>query len=213
MCGFCSRGNCQKSSASRWWMKTAVDVPVFSHTLEVRKYLPVIDGPPEPHNNTLSQFPSASPGSCAAPQIFWYTPDNSAAFRAGRANERQCVFFPELLSIVLLVSRARRLLHVDRPLTQGAIHPPASPIPPPSRMSLLWLPGLFSKTTDLSKEGRLWLRSSFVCSLVIISSRLCKELAWLDTGVCEVALKLHPAVFCAWKSIFSNSAGEFSCAA
>lgn len=153
MRGFCSRGNCQKSSASRWWMKTAVDVPVFSQTLEVRKYLPVIDGPPEPPSNTLSQFPSASPGSCAAPQTFWYTPDNSAAFQGDPSKWALMCFFSQLLSIALLVSRARRLLHVDRPLTQGAIHPPTSPIPPPSRMSLLWLPGLFRKPQTCQRKA------------------------------------------------------------
>lgn len=93
-------------------------------TLEVRKYLPVIDGPLEPL--TVSQRVARLLRCCPADifdplQIIW--------LQLEELNKWALMCFSELLSIALLVSRARRLLRGDRPWHREPFSPQSSSLP------------------------------------------------------------------------------------
>lgn len=87
--GFCSCGNCQQWSASRWRMKTAVDVPVFFTYTGSQKIPPCHQRAARASHS----FPGRRPAAAPLPRrYFWSTPDNPPAIRGAEPNEHWCVF-------------------------------------------------------------------------------------------------------------------------
>lgn len=119
LCVSCSRGNSQKSSVSRWWMKSAVDIPVFYiewKSANTSLSSTCWESPSVSQSFPLLRLPAAVPcGYFDTLQIIWLS------FKQPSKWALMC--FSELLSIALLVSRPLRLLRVDSLLTQRAIHP------------------------------------------------------------------------------------------